>query len=100
MGLDDLIDGSTEESESKTRDVQADVSVGEGEKGVTHNTSPSTKCLPETKECPNCGEESGLFDDVWECKNSWCRIDFFVTEEGLFTPSVEEDDGFLEGYLV
>jgi hypothetical protein len=93
MGLDDLLDDASDDSNTSTVSEASTTTP-------TGSTSPSTDTLPNTKNCPNCGEECGLFDDVWECKNSWCRVEFFLTEKGHFIPSVEEDDGFLSSYSV
>lgn len=100
MGLDELINDGKNGEESKTPDTDEDISTGGAETAVIGNTEPATDTLPDTKMCPNCGTESGLYDDVWECTMEWCRVEFFLTEEGHFVPSPEEDDGFLSSYSV
>lgn len=100
MGLDDLLDSSTSEDNSTSPELKANVSTGGSETSITNNTEPSTGCLPETKNCPNCGSESVLYDDVWRCKMEWCGVSFFLTEQGHFSLPLEDDDTFLSGYSV
>jgi len=100
MGLDDLVDNVTEDREKTTSTAKTISSSDDGNAHAGGKTAPSTKCLPDTKKCPNCGEEGSLYDDVWKCEESWCGVDFFLTEKGHFCLPLDESCGFLPGYSV
>lgn len=100
MGLDELLDSSTEEETKTGVNVKADISTASKEATVTSNTEPATAMLSDTKKCPNCGKTGRALDNVWKCEEKWCGVDHFVTEEGYFCLPLDDDDTFLSGYSV